>query len=765
MPLVMKGGRRTDTFLWLLLILLVTLPPILLEPAPPVQKSETVRQEARTAPPDLIRLRPLYLGAMEALARGDGATARRRLESIDFGERAVEEYRLYYLATAYQLEGKLQESRRVLARLWAKHPQLVYWEDTGFSLGNHYSDRGAWNDAAEVFGTLTARSSHPAVEAVSRERYIRSKFYAADPGGVLLAARNVTVENPKTAQAADAIRIFRALGDIPETRALPLSIEERIRRGQSLLRDGDPRAAFGELSDLAEVVRNQSQANRIRLARAQALSRLGRPRDSEELLAPLFASHYELAIPALELSGRNNRVMAAAINPVSYRTVTEKKRVGTRRVKRKGKTVRVPQYRTTKRSVKVISAELQAKKEMHQRLYGERLRDLLQTPINGTQRKAVLTTLISLAEEKEQDAYLRQLIPQLVKLDRLMDTGLQRFWDKGWAAYKRGDLTAAKLNFQFIASTFTNPNVRRQSRYWYARTIERAGEKDEARKIYDEIADAPYEDLYARYAQQRGGKRSPAHRTNPLAGSPDEWQQIAEKSMPHELRLAYELNALGAARDARVEIQKNANDSNRKFADAILADLYYAEDALALGNRYARRAFPELATVEQDNVPAHFIRLYYPVKYEAKIRAEAAKRGLDPFLVMALIRQESAFNPNARSVVGAAGLMQIMPATGRELGRKLLPVFSEKSLTDPNVNITLGTYYLKQLIDLLNGEVELAVAGYNGGPYRIKRWRQANRRQPLDEFLEGIPLSETRNYVKRVTLLRASYTRFFGSEP
>lgn len=234
--------------------------------------------------------------------------------------------------------------------------------------------------------------------------------------------------------------------------------------------------------------------------------------------------------------------------------------------------------------------------------------------------------------------------------------------------------------------------------------------------------------------------------------------------MPKELRLAYELNGLGAARDARGEIQKNANTSNRKYADAILADLHYAEGSLDLGNRYVRRAWPELATVEQDSVPAHFIKLYFPVKYEAKIRAEASKRGLDPYLVMGLIRQESAFNPNARSVVGASGLMQIMPATGRELGQKLLTVFSDKRLTDPEVNITLGTYYLKQLINLLNGEVELAVAGYNGGPYRIKRWREANRRQPLDEFLEGMPLSETRNYVKRVTLLHASYARFLEPE-
>jgi soluble lytic murein transglycosylase-like protein len=755
------------SLVWVALITLLVATPFLLQhlAGPDSEETSAAVKTERSAPPDLARLRAPYTAALEAIARGDQTTARRLLESIDFGDRAIEEYRLYHLATALQLERETDAARVTLAKLWRRNPQLVYREDVGFSLGALYADLGKWSEAGEIYGSLTAISQQPAVKAASREQYIRAKFYANDPAGVVLAARNIIVENPKTAQTGDAIRVFRALAAIPETRALPLSLAERVHRGEHLLRDGDPRSALAELNDLASEPLPQSYANRVRLARAQSLARVGRVADAEALLSPLFPGDYRTAIPALELSARNNRTLSASINPVEYRTVKERKRVGTRRVKRKGKTVRIPTYRTTSRSVKVINREKEAKKESYRRLYVERLRDLLQLPIPDEVRKQTLTTLIALAEEKNQEAYLRQLIPQLVKLDHLIDTGLQRFWDKGWAAYKRGDLATARANFDFIQSTYGNPNTQRQSKYWFARTIEKQGEKGRAKKIYTELANAPYEDIYARYAQKRAGiEPAKTRRRNPLRAGGDDWAQIAEKSMPKELRLAYELNALGAVRDARGEIQKNANAANRKFADAILADLHYADGSLDLGNRYVRRAWPQLATVEQDSVPAHFIKLYYPVKYEAKIRAEAAKRGLDPYLVMGLIRQESAFNPNARSVVGASGLMQIMPATGRELGQKLLPVFSDKRLTDPEVNITLGTYYLKQLINLLNGEVELAVAGYNGGPYRIKRWREANRRQPLDEFLEGIPLSETRNYVKRVTLLHASYARFLEPE-
>lgn len=100
--------------------------------------------------------------------------------------------------------------------------------------------------------------------------------------------------------------------------------------------------------------------------------------------------------------------------------------------------------------------------------------------------------------------------------------------------------------------------------------------------------------------------------------------------------------------------------------------------------------------------------------------------------------------------------MQIMPATGRELGRRIYGIFSESRLTNPQVNIELGTYYLRQLINMFGGSEPLAVAAYNGGMGNVRKWRQNNRR-PMDEFVESIPYSETRNYVKRVIMLKSTY--------
>jgi soluble lytic murein transglycosylase len=160
--------------------------------------------------------------------------------------------------------------------------------------------------------------------------------------------------------------------------------------------------------------------------------------------------------------------------------------------------------------------------------------------------------------------------------------------------------------------------------------------------------------------------------------------------------------------------------------------------------------------VEQDQVPSYFLDLYYPLQYENAIRANARKHDLDPHLVMGLIRQESGYDPEARSPVGATGLMQIMPATGRELSGRIRMIFTERRLTDPEDNIQLGTLYLRQLLNRFNGVPELAIASYNGGMGNVSKWRRGNQR-PLDEFVESIPFPETRNYVKRVTMLSSTY--------
>ena len=129
---------------------------------------------------------------------------------------------------------------------------------------------------------------------------------------------------------------------------------------------------------------------------------------------------------------------------------------------------------------------------------------------------------------------------------------------------------------------------------------------------------------------------------------------------------------------------------------------------------------------------------------------------LEPALVHSLIRQESTFNQNAVSPAGARGLMQLMPATARQVANQLGMEHTNGRLTaDPEYNIALGSAYMRELLDRFNGSYILAIAGYNAGPGRVREWLQANgdpRAEGVDviDWIELIPIYETRNYVQRV---------------
>ena len=145
------------------------------------------------------------------------------------------------------------------------------------------------------------------------------------------------------------------------------------------------------------------------------------------------------------------------------------------------------------------------------------------------------------------------------------------------------------------------------------------------------------------------------------------------------------------------------------------------------------------------------------------MRRFAGSQRIPTPLLFAMIRQESAFDPEAVSRSGARGLMQLMPATGAELAKRMRLSFSNGRLSDPEFNIRLGSSYFRQLLEMFGGNEELALAGYNGGPYRIKRlWRDEGSAAELDRFVEGLGMSETTRYVKRIVLFRDTYGRLDG---
>jgi len=182
--------------------------------------------------------------------------------------------------------------------------------------------------------------------------------------------------------------------------------------------------------------------------------------------------------------------------------------------------------------------------------------------------------------------------------------------------------------------------------------------------------------------------------------------------------------------------------------------------------RHIIGTLPDYLFMSRDAAPIRFWKLAFPFPYRAKIERYAREQNLDPFLVAALIRQESLFDKDVVSYAKAIGLMQVMPGTGRELGRRVgLGVVRPASLKNADTNLKIGTYYLRRQLDAREGSVEETLAGYNAGPTRIPTWRSwADYREP-SEFVENIPFAQTRDYVQIITRNADIYRWLYANEP
>jgi len=717
-------------------------------------REEYVVHAKPEAPPDLEKLRPAFTAGLDAIHRRDGAEAVRQLSAFHFGKRAVDEYRVYYLANAYQLAKDSTRARVTLAALLSRHPAFVRFADAGLNLGGLYAAIADWRHAADAYAAA-ANASDSNVAASARWGAIDARFARGDIAGVLYDARNIAIKNPRSPQAVHAIELTRAITGDPVRFPAP----ERLERAVSFLRDGDAQNAFDELALLEANGVPADLRIPLLLNRGLALNQLRRFDDSNKVLEPLTHGPYRFAIPAIFTAAKNYAILSASINPNVTKTIVVKQQVGTTKVPAKGKkkATTKPKFANVKKNIQLIDLAKKSKKDEYDRLATERLKDLLSLPLADEVRIEVLNALIGRAEGKNQDAYERQLILQLAKFDPSQEAGLQHFWDKAWAAYARGDLNGARELLAFIRDIYRNPNTKRQAMYWFARSGDRLGQKAESAAIYHELASAPYDDIYAIESEKRGAKRQPTT-INPLANNRMDWRDLAEQNMPKELRLGYELTALSDFADAKLEIDRNRNRQNQQYADALMADLYHASGNMLDTLKTLRLAFPALATVEQDSVPPYFLKMYYPLKYEDWIRKYSDANGVDRYTVMGLIHQESYFNAKARSAVGATGLMQLMPATGRELAGRF---HINPRLDNPETNIRLGTAHFKMLVNLFNGSNELAIASYNAGQGRVLQWRRAAPGKPMDEFIESIPFRETRTYVKHVVMLASTYRRMY----
>lgn len=280
--------------------------------------------------------------------------------------------------------------------------------------------------------------------------------------------------------------------------------------------------------------------------------------------------------------------------------------------------------------------------------------------------------------------------------------------------------------------------------YWQARALEKLNRHSEAQGLLNKLAQT--RSYYGFLASQH--LRKPyyfAHQK--FALDANHLVTIAKK---RAIQRAKELYTLGREAKARAEWVYSTQRMNDKERHA----------AAALAIRWGLPNWSILALSKAHN--KNDLELRFPLVYQQPILQHAKSHQLDPAWVYAITRQESAFINNARSSVGALGLMQLMPGTAQLVAKKQqVALNGQASILEPHTNIQLGTRYLRMMLDTYEEHPILATAAYNAGPGRVKKWLP-NSHMSADAWIETIPFKETREYVKNVLTYTIIYQQLLG---
>jgi soluble lytic murein transglycosylase len=224
------------------------------------------------------------------------------------------------------------------------------------------------------------------------------------------------------------------------------------------------------------------------------------------------------------------------------------------------------------------------------------------------------------------------------------------------------------------------------------------------------------------------------------------------------------LDGAGLEDWAEVELRFAAQNEDQPAVMAMELATLTSRTGADQAMHYIKRYASGYLFLPVESAPLDFWKLAFPMPYRESLERYAHQNGLDPFLMAALIRQESEFNPKAVSVANARGLTQILPATGRELSRRLkVKSYSTARLFQPAVNLELGSFYLKNLADGLGGRWEVALAAYNAGLSRAHAWLTWGEFREPAEFIETVPFTQTRTYIQTVLRNADLYRRLYGS--
>ncbi len=616
----------------------------------------------------------------------------------------VGDYVDYLLASAARSAGDNGLAAAALQDFSSRYPNSLLEHDAAMIRAAALLASGRTREAIAVL------ESHREPARAEVELALGRAYLAANnAAGALGAFRRLYFEMPGSAQAEVAEEEIEKLSK--RSRVPPPTSEQRLRRAELLLKRKEYKRAAEEYRSLLE---EHPSRRDVRLALAQALYRLRKYGPARELLE-------KMPVAADEINAERLYYLAE-----------------------------ITRARDGKRYLKCLSDLRESAKGspwLQEALLAAGNSRLLQKDMEGAAR-FYLEAARRLPEGKRASYAL---------------------WKAAWLRYRLNQPAEAKKLLEEHIRLYPGSAEVSSALYWRGRLAEADQDRARARAHYQTLSDRFRNYYYAELARERLREikidgtvlLEPALRKIPRPRPPT--GLVA--SLPGNDVRAQKAKLLWTAGlyDFALRELQAAADSGANWAVLEIVRVYQATGRHYRAMGAAKRALPGYFTLKLEELPRPMWEALFPRLYWEDLKSNAEENNLDPFLVAAIVRQESEFRADAVSRARAMGLMQLLPKTGRVLARELkIKPYSTNRLMDPSLNLKLGTRYFRDRLDEFGGTAEYALAGYNAGPHRVHEWLGQGQYRDIHEFVESIPFTETREYVQAIKRNVMVYRRLYG---
>jgi soluble lytic murein transglycosylase len=604
------------------------------------------------------------------------------------------DYLAYLNASAYQAQQKNSDVITTLSDFEQKYPDSLLIHDAGLMYARALTASGALQRAVAYL-----EKHRQPVHADFEFALAQAHQQAGEKDKAAEIFRHIYFELPLSPEADTAAFELRALGEMQPTG----SFEDRRSRAELLLKGKRYQPAANDLSPLLEHAPS-SALTELQVEFANALYRLHKRDDAQHLFEGIAQS--------------------AAAAP------------------------------ETKAQALYFLAEIAREKNDndHRTELIVQLRTL--APESPWLQEALLSVANMYLIKKDYETAAR-FYSEIYQRQRNGRFSPYAHWKAAWLTYRLGKKDDAKRLFDEQLDFYPTSAEVPAAIYWRGRLAETDGDQPLARAYYSKLSEKYRYFYYANLGRDRLSKIGAENVADPPvlnklslpSAPPQKWEAPADNIRAQKAQLL----ANAALFDFAVkELQAAASGTPSWQAQAtalIYADAgYYHRGIEAL-----KRAVPNYFSANLNQLPRPVWQGLFPRPFWDELKKDSLQNALDPFLMASLIRQESEFNPAALSRANAFGLMQLLPKVGKGLAKEVkIKNFSTDVLFTPNVNLELGTRYFRHMVDHYNGQIEYALAAYNAGEERVDDWRKSGDFKDVEEFVESIPFTETREYVQAI---------------